>query len=284
MAVHFGPAGNSDLFYKQGYKSSLEVPAWLHSLGLDAYEYQCTRGIKIGENLAKKLGDAARAYGIFLSIHAPYYINLASFSSEILEKSKGHLLKSMQVACWMGAKVVVFHPGSRVTGKSSEILSQAGEVLVEVLAQAEKEGLEEIKLAPETMGKKGYLGSLEEVLHLCSLDFRLVPAIDFGHLHAVTGGGFTSKEDYASVLETIRTSLGEAVLENLHIHFSPVEFTPGGEKKHWTTLENQFGPDFGPLAELLAELKLNATVICESNGRQVEDALIYQSIYRQKAT
>lgn len=39
LAIKFGPSGNSDSFYKEGHKSSLEMPEWLHNMGLDAYEY-----------------------------------------------------------------------------------------------------------------------------------------------------------------------------------------------------------------------------------------------------
>ena len=34
MIPRFGPAGNADSFYAAGFKSSLQAPAWLQSLGL----------------------------------------------------------------------------------------------------------------------------------------------------------------------------------------------------------------------------------------------------------
>jgi deoxyribonuclease-4 len=72
---------------------------------------------------------------------------------------------------------------------------------------------------------------------------------------------------------------GEVYAQNLHIHFSPVEFTSAGEKKHWTALETNFGPDFTPLAAILAERNYTPTIICESAGRQAEDAMLYRDIY-----
>ena len=76
MSVWFGPAGNSDSF-SRAYKSSLDAPAWVKAMGLDAYEYQCGKGVHIGEESARKLGERARAAGVKLSLHAPYFINLA---------------------------------------------------------------------------------------------------------------------------------------------------------------------------------------------------------------
>ena len=64
----FGPAGNADAF---PYKSSVDAPRWLAGLGLDCYEYQCGKGVNVGEETARKLGAAAREAGISLSLHAP---------------------------------------------------------------------------------------------------------------------------------------------------------------------------------------------------------------------
>lgn len=279
--IHFGPAGASDSFYGERHRSSLEMPEWLVKLGLNAYEYQCVRGVNISEERAVHLGSLAARHGIKMSVHAPYYINLSTTDQEIRNKTKGHLLKSMRVARAMGGGIVVFHPGSGRDGSRKDILYRAKALLKEILIESEEEDLSNVILAPETMGKKNQLGSLEEVLELCETGNRLVPAVDFGHLHAVTGGRFNEISSYEAVLNLIAERLGKKYLQNLHIHFSPVEYTGAGEKKHRTTLETQFGPDFFPLAKLLVERRLTPTIICESSGRQAEDAVIYRDIYLQ---
>lgn len=283
--VHFGPAGNSQSFYREGHKSSLEMPAWLHEKGLDAYEYQCTYGVRLSEKTARRLGEAARERGILLSLHAPYYINLATKDKNVACKTTEHILKSLNAAKLMGAKVVVFHPGS-AGGNREDALERAKNMLTEILHKVESEGFAGIKLAPETAGKRNQLGTVEEVISLCELGAMLVPTLDFGHLHAVTGGGMTEKKDFAGVLDKVFEKLvlkqdksASSNVSLIHVHFSPVEFTGAGEKKHWTTLDEGFGPDFAPLAELLVEREISTTVICESAGRQAEDALIYKEIY-----
>ncbi len=279
MTIRFGPAGASDSFYSEGHKTSLEMPAWLESKGLNAYEYQCSRGVKIGEDMASRLGRLAAERDIQLSIHAPYYINLSTGSPDIKAKSRVHLLKSLAAARSMGAKLVVFHPGAGSGPDRRLLMAAAKSFLKEILIETEAVGLSDIFLAPETMGKKNQLGSLEEVLELCELGAQLVPAVDFGHLHAVSGGEFTEAQAYKAVFDLITARLGREYVQNLHIHFSPVEFTLGGEKKHRTALETGFGPDFRPLAQILAERKLNPTIICESAGTQAEDAILYRDLY-----
>jgi len=277
LDVRFGPAGNPDSFYREGHKSSLDMPRWLREKGLNAYEYQCSRGVNISEETARKLGGLAAEYDIHLSIHAPYYINLAAVGPDARDKTRKHLISSLRAARWMGARVVVFHPGS-AGGDRASAMDRAGKLLADVVRQAREEGMDGIFLAPETMGKKSLLGSLEDVLDLCSLDDHIIPAIDFGHLHAVGGGDLISREAFASVLGRVREALGRR-LKRLHLHFSPVEFSAAGEKRHRTTRDQGFGPDFACLAPLLLEYSLDFTLICESDGLQAEDALVYKSIF-----
>jgi len=281
MTICFGPAGAPKSFYAEGYKSSLDMPEWLKKHGLNAFEYQCSRGVNISEETAARLGRLAAEQGIQMSIHAPYYINLSTTDPEIRAKTRMHLLKSLKAARAMGAKTVVFHPGAGSSGSRKEIMARAKAFLREILAEAKEDGLSGIFLAPETMGKKNQLGSLEEVLELCELGEQMKPAVDFGHIHAVTGGSLSNKASFAALLQKIEEKLGASHLQNLYIHFSPVEFTGAGEKKHRSTLETGFGPDFTPLAELLVERNLTPTIICESAERQAEDAMVYREIYLQ---
>ena len=149
--------------------------------------------------------------------------------------------------------------------KALDTLKRAQDALDEV-------GFAEITLCPETMGKIGQLGTLEEELALCGVDRRITPCIDFGHLNARTLGGIRSKADYAAILDCIGEALGDARARQFHVHFSRIEYSKGGEKRHWTFAETQFGPEPQPLMELLAERGLAPVIICESAGTQAEDA------------
>ena len=92
--------------------------------------------------------------------------------------------------------------------------------------------MREMILCPETMGKIGQLGTLDEVLALCGVDRRITPCIDFGHLNARTLGGIRSKADYAAILDRIGEALGDARARQFHVHFSRIEYSKGGEKRH----------------------------------------------------
>ncbi|MBO5101836.1 MAG: endonuclease IV, partial [Clostridia bacterium] len=129
-------------------------------------------------------------------------------------------------------------------------------------------------------GKINQLGTLDEVLELCRIDKAFVPVVDFGHLNARDlGGVFKTADDYLRVFDKIGNALDDEVAKNLHCHFSKIEWTGGGEKRHLTFTDETYGPDFEPLIDVIARERLTPTVICESAGTQSDDALMMKKYY-----
>ena len=280
MSVHFGPAGNSDSF-SAAYKSSLAAPKWIRDLGLDAYEYQCGKGVNVGEETARKLGENAKANGISVSLHAPYFINLANPDPESLQKTAGYIVSACQAADWMGAGRITVHTGALMKRSRREALDIALSSTREVVKIVDGAGSGHIALCLETMGKINQLGDLDEVLELCQLDERLLPCVDFGHLYARTLGEMDgSREAIERILNRMEAELGAERVNRFHSHFSRIQFTPaGGEKMHLTFEQEEYGPDHLPLMEALAKRGWSPTIICESAGSQAEDALTMKKAY-----
>ena len=281
MSAQFGPAGNAESFSKV-HKSSLAAPAWIAQQGLDCYEYQCGKGVHVGEDTARKLGEKAREAGIALSVHAPYFINLANPDPESRAKTTNYVLESCFVAQVMGAERIVIHSGALMKRSRQEALGIAKETLKRVLEACDRQGYGNITLCPETMGKINQLGDLDEVLTLCTLDERLIPCIDFGHLYARSLGELEGEQACREMLDKVERVLGEERASRFHSHFSRIEFTPnGGEKRHRTFADHGgFGPDWTPLAREVARRGWSPTFICESAGTQAEDAVEMKRIYQ----
>ena len=276
----FGPAGISDSFAAQGYKTSLDIPAYTAGMGLDAFEYQCGHGVRLAEDKARQMAALAAEKGIVFSVHAPYYISMSSLDEEKRLGSIRYLLQSAQLCRALGGRRIIFHPGSCGKQSRAAALDKALDTLRRGVEALDEAGYGDMTLCPETLGKIGQLGDLDEVLALCGVDERIVPCIDFGHLNARTLGGIRSKADYAAILDRMGEALGDERARKFHVHFSRIEFSAGGEKRHWTFAETQFGPEPAPLMELLAERRLAPVVICESAGTQAEDARTLGQIYR----
>ena len=275
----FGPAGNSESFAELGYKNSLQVPEYIVKMGLDCYEYQCGRGVNIGEDKARQLGEKAKAAGISLSLHAPYYISMSSVEEEKRLNSINYILASAKAVNAMGGNRIVVHTGSCGKISREHALELDLDTMKKAIDALDGEGLSHIHICPETMGKVNQLGTLGEVLELCRLDERLIPCIDFGHLNARDLGILKTTADFDNIFISIKNALGTDRLKCFHSHFSKIEYTTGGEKRHLTFEDTVFGPNYEPVMELTYKYGCDPTFICESAGTQAEDAKTMKDYY-----
>lgn len=279
MAAFFGPGGNSDAFRLAGYKSTIDAPSWVKSIGLDAYEYEAGNGLSASPKILAEIGREAVEHNIKMSFHTPYFISLSGVVEEKRLNSINYIRQSLDAAKLLGADTIVVHSGSAAKISRDEAMRLAGDTLVKTLASVDTYG---IKIGLETMGKINQLGTLDEVLELCRIDSAFVPVVDFGHLNARDlGGVFVSADDYLRVFDKIDRALGANVAENLHCHFSKIEWTGSGEKRHLTFDDNVYGPNFEPLIETIYKNNLSPTIICESAGTQSDDALAMKKYYQE---
>ena len=279
MFAKFGPAGTDDNFKSMGYKHSLQVPEYIVKMGLDCFEYQCGRGVNIGLEKACELGKIAKENNVSLSLHAPYYISMSSVEEEKRLNSVNYILASARAVNAMGGDRIIVHTGSCGKISREEALHLAKDTMRLSIKALDEDGLSNIHICPETMGKVNQLGTLYEVLELCKLDERLIPCIDFGHLNARDLGILKTKEDFENIFLTIQNESGSDRMKNFHSHFSKIEYTTGGEKRHLTFEDTVFGPDFEPVMELCVKYGCSPTFICESAGTQGEDAKQMKDYY-----
>ena len=276
--IRFGTAGQSESFAAQGYKSSLDVPAYTAAMGLNAFEYQCGRGVRLGLDKATKMAALAKEKDVLFSVHAPYYISMSSLEEDKRLASIDYLLQSCAVCRALGGRRVIFHSGSCGKQSREAALEKAQDTLRRALEALDQAGYQDMTLCPETMGKIGQLGTLEEVLALCSLDERVVPCIDFGHLNARTLGGIASKADYAAILDRMEQSLGDERARRFHVHFSRIEYS-AGRKTPLDLCTDPVWPGTAAFDGAVCRAALAPVVICESAGTQAEDAKTMQQMY-----
>lgn len=273
----FGPGGNSESFYEEGFKSTLQAPHWVQKRGLDAYEYQAGNGLTASDATLAAIGKKAMEAGILMSLHTPYFISLSGVDPEKRLKSIDYITRSLHAASLLSADTVVIHTGSAAKISRSEAMALAADTLERNL---EINGDTEIRMGLETMGKINQLGTLSEVIELCLIHPTYHPVVDFGHLNArEMGTRFTDCDSYRAVFDEIGSKLGDAYAKDLHCHFSKIEYTASGEKKHLTFEDTLYGPCFEPLAEAIVREGVSPRIICESAGTMAEDALNMKSMW-----
>ncbi|UCC27493.1 MAG: TIM barrel protein, partial [Candidatus Bathyarchaeota archaeon] len=267
MADHprFGPAGVPQNF-KILKKPITDIPRYLHDERLDAFEYQAVRwGPKpqMKKENAEELGRKAVQHDVWLTLHGSYFVNLCG-EAKIIEASKSRLLSCVTAADWMGADAVVFHPGHYGENPPKEALEICVKAMKEIVEFMQSNGLTRVHLAPETAGRLSQLGNLEEILALCEKVELTEPNIDWSHLHARERGKLETTDDFRKIIDEIERRLGTHATRNLHCHYSHIEFTDKGERRHHTMDEIEYGPDFRILASLIIELGLKPVMICET--------------------
>jgi deoxyribonuclease-4 len=263
--------------------SLLDVPRILHEEGLDAFEYEAVRWGKkpqVGKADAEQFGLKAKQNDVWLSLHGSYFINLCG-EKAIVEASKRRLIACATAAEWMKAHVVVFHPGFYGRRSRAEAFTLCLKALKEVMEILQTQGVKNVKIGPETMGRLHQLGSLDEILGFCENVERTQLVIDWSHLHARECGKLNTVDDFRGIVLKIENQLGTEVVENMHCHFTKIEFTAQGERRHHALEEKRYGPDFRKLASVIAEFRLKPVIICESPALDL-DAIRMRDILREE--
>lgn len=277
--IKFGPSGNSIAFQEAGFSKSEQSATWVKDMGLTCFEYSFGRGVNLSDEKAISIGNAFSGAGVEISVHAPYYINLANPEEENAVKSYNYILQSAEKVKLMGGKRVVFHPASQGKMKREQAVELTIKRLNTLRDMVYERGLEDLIYCPETMGKLGQIGTIEEITEFCKIDKIYTPAVDFGHVNAREFGSLKTEQDYLDRLNYMIDNLGYERMKNFHIHFSKIEYSAKGEVRHLTFEDDHYGPDYMPLISALKKLKLEPFVVCESAGTQDKDALKMQNAY-----
>ncbi len=277
--IKFGPSGNSLAFSLAGYKNSEDSASWVKNMGLSCFEYSFGRGVSMGDEKAVSIGQAFGAADVEISVHAPYYINFSNPEDENAEKSYQYVISSAEKVKLMRGKRVVFHPASQGKMTREKAVELCAERLKKLRDIIYEKGLDNLIYCPETMGKIGQIGTIEEVVSFCKIDKIYTPAVDFGHINARECGSLKSEKDFVDRLKFMIDELGFERMKHFHVHFSKIEYSAKGEVRHLTFEDDHYGPNPEHFIYAVKKLGLEPYVICESAGTQDVDALNMQKTY-----
>ena len=265
MKVYFGPAGVPLTSMKTDTVSGIGRVA---ELGLNSMEIEFVRGVKMGKPLAEEVGKAAERMRIKLSVHAPYFINLCN--PEKAGDSQKRILDSCDRASRMGAWVVVFHPGYYGDLEKKKALEMVEKCCAEMAGVLKKQK-PDVKLGLETTGKVSQFGTVDEILEICGRIDGCVPVLDWAHLYAIHKG----KPDYGQILESVVS----AGFRKIHTHFSNIEFTDKGERRHLTIDHKK--PDFVDVAKTVLGSGLEEITFISESPVLEQDSLTMKKLFER---
>ncbi|MCX8179498.1 MAG: TIM barrel protein [Candidatus Aenigmarchaeota archaeon] len=251
--IYLGPAGNC---VSSEDKTTVGSLHHLIKLGLNCQEIEFVRSIYLNEKSAVEVAEVAKQLNIRLSIHAPYFINLASEKKEIIENSKRMILASAAIGEIINADVVAIHSGyygKFGVEKAYEMIKQA---YVDILDRMKQKGIKKVKLGLETMGRENQFGSLDEIIQMCKEVKGLVPCVDWSHIYVRNNG----KIDYGEIFD----KLASLKLEHIHSHFEGVKYDVKRKKFVDVHIPLNHHPPFEPLVKEILKRKVDITIISES--------------------
>ena len=278
--IKIGPSGSDHEFALQGHKSTIEMPAYIKSAGLDCFEYSFGQGVRLSEKTALQIGAEFAKEEIEISVHAPYFVNFANPDEEKLMGSFKYMTDSLTALANLGGKRCVVHPGSPLKAERSVAVARMNDNLKRFAEHYRVSGFSGLYVCLETMGKVNQLGSVDEIINAVNIDPIYLPCFDFGHINAREQGLLVTKKDYEILIKKTLDGMEWEKAKNMHVHFSKIQYGKAGEIRHLTFEDNIYGPAFEPMIDIFVKYGMTPYIVCESAGTQKKDAIDMKNYYK----
>ncbi len=268
--LNFVTAGQPMATNGAGYGRAFEI---LSELNLDGMELEFVHGVKINEKNIKVVQDAV-SKGFVVTAHGPYYINLNSEEAEKIAASKKRIIDTARVASELGGYSVTYHAAYYMKKDPEAVYKQVFTTTREIMEALDELGVD-IWVRPETTGKGTQWGDLHEIVRL-SKDLkefgRVLPCIDFSHLHARHNGIYNTYDEFAAILDTIGTEIGTYALENFHGHLAGIAYGEKGEKHHLELDKSDM--NYKELLKAMKNFGVKGVLVCESPNIETDCKMI----------
>jgi deoxyribonuclease-4 len=247
----------------------------IKKLGLGCMELEFVHSVNITKDRCPFVKSVAEKEKVELTVHAPYYINLNAQEKPKYHASINRILSSARIGFYCGAKSVVFHAGFYMKEEPKKVFSKIKEGIKEIEKKLIDESID-LWIRPETTGKATQWGSIEEIVSLSEECEKVLPCVDFSHLHARSAGKNNTLKEFTENLSLIEEKLGRKALNEMHIHLSGIAYSDKGERNHLILKESDM--NYKDLLQSLKDFKVKGWLICESPNLE-EDALLLKKTF-----
>ncbi len=236
--------------------------------GHRALELPFVEGFPWKEKRCAAFGRLAEERDLRLSVHAPYFAGLTLPEEDRGRQSLAALEHTMKLGHALGAPVIVAHFGSNYSEEPEVLMDRIRSRLDAVASKVESLG---VGMGLETAGNNRSFGSLGDIAQLASEYSFVRPVVDWAHVHAMTGGGLTTKEAFGSVFSFIEAQFPGWMIAPLQAQFSDNEFGAGGEIRHVAYGEGTLR--VGPLVEAASAAGVSMVLISEARDLESHDLI-----------
>ncbi len=256
--LHFAVAGVPASTPSPG--GTVEGLKQAHALGITAMEIEWVQRVPNNPERMIEIRKISEELDMYLTCHAPYYINLNSPDPEKLRASKERILLALRMSEIAGIHSVCVHAAFYLGQEPMKAYDNVRRAVDDIMKQKQK-SFPHVNLGLETMGKPTQFGTLEEVLKI-SKEFDIYPTVDPAHMHARSNGLINSTKEWSEMFDLYEEYLGTRALSSVHMHFSGIAYGPKGEKHHLPLLESD--AKWKDFLGVLKSRHIAGTVVCES--------------------
>lgn len=253
---------------KAGYPRAFEI---IEEMGLDGMEVEFVHGVRMSDETRQLLNKIQNEKNLVLTAHGPFYINLNSKEEEKVEASVQRIIDTANTAKEFGGYSITYHAAFYMGKDKEEVYQQVKTQTQKIVEILDKNNIK-IWIRPETTGKATQWGDYEEIIRLSKEFERVLPCIDFSHIHARTAGKYNTYDEFCKVLDRIGTELGDFAINNFHAHLAGIEYTAKGEKRHLILEESDM--NYKDLLKALKSFGVKGALVCESPNIETDTKLL----------
>ncbi len=251
---------------KIGYANAFEV---LKDMNLDGMEVEFVQGVRMSDKSRQLVKSASK--DLVFTAHGPYYINLNAREQEKIDASIKRIVDTAMVANEFGGYSITYHAAFYLGNDKDVVFKRVVERTAQIIEILEKDNIK-IWIRPETTGKGTQWGDVDEIIALSKEFPQVLPCVDFAHVHARSGGGFNTYEDFCNILEKIAKNLGDTAINNFHAHLAGIAYSEKGEKHHLPLQESDM--NYKDLLKAMKKFNVKGVVVCESPNIEDDCKLI----------
>ena len=251
---------------KIGYANAFEV---LKDMNLDGKEVEFVQGVRMSDKSRQLVKSASK--DLVFTAHGPYYINLNAREQEKIDASIKRIVDTAMVANEFGGYSITYHAAFYLGNDKDVVFKRVVERTAQIIEILEKDN-NKIWIRPETTGKGTQWGDVDEIIALSKEFPQVLPCVDFAHVHARSGGGFNTYEDFCNILENIAKNLGDTAINNFHAHLAGIAYSEKGEKHHLPLQESDM--NYKDLLKAMKKFNVKGVVVCESPNIEDDCKLI----------
>lgn len=247
----------------------------IQKMGLGGMEVEFVRGVNMNPQTQSEVRELISENGLVLTAHGPYYINLNAAEQEKIDASITRVLDTARVAHNFGGYSITFHAAFYLK-QDPELVYENVKKQFKIITDTLKKEEVDIWVRPETTGKGTQWGDLDEVIRISKEFDKVLPCVDFSHLHARSVGEFNTYDEFAMVFDRIGNEIGQYALDNFHAHLAGIEYGPKGEKRHLMLEESDM--NYKDLLKAFKDFGVKGAVVCESPD-MASDAMLLNEYY-----